>query len=126
MNEKMLQIELNKVKREIKTHGRSYEVKRTILNNYGEDTDEKQSITEVQGLFHTEKGYITKSVSDGSKTHSKGQPKLMIAYDDSVLIKNGDTIQINENIYKIIEKNNIQEFNIVCDISMELMLNGNN
>lgn len=87
MNEKMLQIELNKVKREIKTHGRSYEVKRTILNNYGEDTDEQQSITEVQGLLHTEKGYITKSVSDGSKTHSKGQPKLMVAYDDSVLIK---------------------------------------
>lgn len=126
MNEKMLQIELNKVKREIKTHGRSYEVKRTILNKYGEDTDEQQSITEVQGLLHTEKGYITKSVSDGSKTHSKGQPKLMVAYDDSVLIKNGDTIQINENIYKVIEKNNIQEFNIVCDISMELVLNGNN
>lgn len=126
MNEKMLQIELNKVKREIKTHGRSYEVKRTILNNYGEDTDEQQSITEVQGLLHTEKGYITKSVSDGSKTHSKGQPKLMVVYDDSVLIKNGDTIQINENIYKVIEKNNIQEFNIVCDISMELVLNGNN
>ena len=126
MNEKMLQIELNKVKREIKTHGRSYEVKRTILNNYGEDTDEQQSITEVQGLFHTQKGYITVSVSDGSKTHSKGQPKLMVAYDDSVLIKNGDTIQINENTYKIIEKNNIQEFNIVCDISMELVLNGNN
>lgn len=126
MNEKMLQIELNKVKREIKTHGRSYEVKRTILNNYGEDTDEQQSITEVQGLFHTQKGYITKSVSDGSKTHSKGQSKLMVAYDDSVLIKNGDTIQINENTYKIIEKNNIQEFNIVCDISMELVLNGNN
>lgn len=126
MNEKMLQIELNKVKREIKTHGRSYEVKRTILNNYGEDTDEQQSITEVQGLFHTEKGYITKSVSDGSKTHSKGQPKLMVAYDDSVLIKNGDMIQINENVYKVIEKNNTQEFNIVCDISMELMLDGNN
>lgn len=126
MNEKMLQIELNKVKREIKTHGRSYEVKRTILNNYGEDTDEQRSITEVQGLFHTEKGYITKSVSDGSKTHSKGQQKLMVAYDDSVLIKNGDMIQINENTYKIIEKNNIQEFNIVCDISMELVLNGNN
>ena len=61
MNEKMLQIELNKVKREIKTHGRSYEVKRTILNNYGEDTDGQRSITEVQGLFHTEKGYITKA-----------------------------------------------------------------
>ena len=126
MNEKMLQIELNKVKREIKTHGRSYEVKRTLLNNYGEDTDEQQSITEVQGLFHTEKGYITKSISDGSKTHSKGQPKLMVAYDDSVLIKNEDTIQINENTYKIIEKNNIQEFNIICDMSMELVLNGNN
>ncbi len=126
MNEKMLQIELNKVKREIKTHGRSYEVKRTILNKYGEDTDEQQSITEVQGLFHTEKGYITKSISDGSKTHSKGQPKLMVSYSDSVDIKNGDLIQINENIYKVIEKNNIQEFNIVCDISMELVLNGNN
>lgn len=126
MNEKVLQIELNKVKREIKTHGRSYAVKRIVLNKYGEDTDEQEEITEIQGLFHTEKGYITKSISDGSKTHSKGQPKLMVAYDDSVLIKNDDTIQINENTYKVIEKNNIQEFNIVCDISMELVLNGNN
>ena len=126
MNEKMLQIELNKVKREIKTHGRSYVVKRTVLNNYGEDTDKQDEITEIQGLFHTEKGYVTKSISDGSKTHSKGQSKLMVAYDDSVLIKNGDMIQINENTYKVIEKNNIQEFNIVCDISMELVLNGNN
>lgn len=126
MNEKMLRIELNKVKREIKTHGRSYVVKRTVLNDYGEDTDKQEEVVEVQGLFHTEKGYITKSISDGSKTHSKGQSKLMVAYDDSVLIKNGDMIQINENIYKIIEKNNMQEFNIICDISMELVLNGNN
>lgn len=55
MNEKMLQIELNKVKREIKTHGRSYVVKRTILNSYGEDTDKQEEVVEVQGLFHTQK-----------------------------------------------------------------------
>lgn len=127
MNERMLKIELYKVSREIKVNGMQYTIYRDKTDEYGERTkEEPEEIGKIKGLFHLTKGYVTESISDGTRTYSKGQPKLMVRYDETENIKNGDFLMINGNRYNVIEKNNIQEYNIVSDISMELVLNGRN
>lgn len=120
-------MELHKVAKEISWHGTTYDLFRDKTDKYGEPTkEEPEKVATICGLFHVSKGYITENIQDGTRTHSKGQPMLLVAYEDSENIQNGDFLEINKNKYKVIEKNNIQEYNIVTDISLELVLNGRN
>lgn len=107
-------------------HGETYHINELVCDEHGKPTGEQKSIVDVRGLFHTSKGYITENISDGTKTHSKGQPLLLLKYEDSESIQNGHILEIGSNRYKVIEKNNIQMYNIVCDISLELVVNGKN
>ena len=61
-------------------------------------------------------------MSDGTETHSKGQPMLLTEHKKALNIKKNDFVFINEKMYKVIDKNNIQEYNILTDISLELMI----
>lgn len=127
MNEARMKMELHKVLREIQIHGTEYTFFRKKVDNYGEPTkEEPEQIANVKGLFHVSKGYITQNIQDGTKTHSKGQPMLMVAHENVGEIKTEDFFVINGNKYKVVEKNNIQEYNIVTDISLELVLDGSN
>ena len=127
MNEARLRMELHKVLREIQIHGTEYTFFRKKVDKYGEPTKEEPEQTgNVQGLFHVSKGYITQNIQDGTKTHSKGQPMLMVAHENTGEIKTDDFFVINGNRYKVVEKNNIQEYNIVTDISLGLVLDGRN
>lgn len=127
MNEARMKMELHKVLREIQIHGTEYTFFRKKVDKYGEPTkEEPEQIANVKGLFHVSKGYITQNIQDGTRTHSKGQQMLMVAYENTREIQTDDFLIINENTYKVVEKNNIQEYNIVTDISMELVLDGRN
>lgn len=126
MNETRLKMELHKVRREIEIHGTKYNVYRNRLDEYGEDTGQLDMIVVVDGLFHVTKGYAVENISEGTRIHSKGQPMLLCLYDGTEDIQNGDFLEINKNKYKVVEKNNIQEYGIVTDISLELMLDGRN
>lgn len=127
MNEARLKMELHKVLREIKIHGTTYTFYRDKVDQYGEPTkEEPEKVIDVDGLFHVSKGYITQNIQDGTKTHTKGQPMIMVVYEDVEEIQNGDFCVINGNTYKVVEKNNIQEYNIVSDVSLEMVINGRN
>ena len=127
MNEARMKMELHKVLREIQIHGTEHTFLRKSVDGYGEPMkEEPKQVVNIQGLFHVSKGYITQNIQDGTKTHSKGQPMLMVAYENTGEIQTDDFFVINGNTYKVVEKNNIQEYNIVTDISLELVLNGRN
>lgn len=121
-----LRCELTKVRREIETHGEEYTFFRNVLNKDGEPTGEAKQILSARGLFHVLKGYASRETSDATETHEKGQPALLCAWEDTTDIKNKDYTTINGQRYNVVAKNNIQEYNIVADISMEVFLNGNN
>ena len=126
MNEARLKMELHKVSQEIRIHGNDYNVYRKELDKYKEPTGKEIKVTQIKGLYHITKGYVTETAQDGTRTHLKGQPMLLCKHEEIKDIQNGDYIRINQNAYKVIDKNNIQEYNIITDISMELMLNGKN
>ncbi len=126
MNEARLKTELHKVSQEIKVHGNIYNVYRKELDKYKEPTGKEIQVAQIKGLYHITKGYVTETAQDGTRTHLKGQPMLLCKHEETKDIQTGDYIRINQNVYKVIDKNNIQEYNIVTDISMELMLDGKN
>lgn len=127
MNEKTLKLELNKVLREIKVHGMDYTFFKRMSDEYGEPIQDKIEVVALKkGLFHISKGFISKKVSDGTSVHGKGQPKLLMSFDDSKEINIDDFFRTSGNIYRVVEKNNIQNYDIVTDLSLELVINGNN
>ena len=126
MNEKALKRELYKILREINVNGDEYVFLRTKKDEFGEDTKGTEYIAMINGLYHISKGYATKSISDGTVTHTKGEPMLLIPFEQSEKLKNGDFFKWNQNKYVITEKNDIQNYGIVCNVSLELVLDGNN
>lgn len=118
--------ELHKVKREIQIHGDEYTVYKQKTDSYGETTSDIEEIQKVSGLFHITKGYTTQTISDGTKVRAKSQPMLMICIEGSEQIENGMFVMINDNKYNIVDKNNIQEYNMVVDLSLELVQDGRN
>lgn len=118
--------ELYKVKREIQIHGDKYTVYKQKTDKYGENTSDIEEIQKVSGLFHITKGYTTQTISDGTKVRAKSQPMLMICIEGSEQIENGMFVMINDNKYNIVDKNNIQEYNMVVDLSLELVQDGRN
>lgn len=114
------------VEREIVRNGSTYTVKRNKVDKYGEPTQEVEEVTTLRGLFHISKGFITKNTSDGSQTKTKGQPMFLALWEECKTIQNGDFVVINGNTYKITDKNNIEEYNIIADISLEVVLSDRN
>lgn len=118
--------ELHKVKREIQIYGDEYTVYKQKTDSYGETTSDIEEIQKVSGLFHITKGYTAQTISDGTRIKAKAQQMLMVCMEDSKQIENGMFIVVNNNRYNIVDKNNIQEYNIVVDLSLELVQNGRN
>lgn len=114
------------VEREIARNGSTYTVKRNKVDKYGEPTQEVEEVTTLRGLFHISKGFIIKNTSDGSQTKTKGQPMILALWEECETIQNGDFVVINGNTYKITDKNNIEEYNIIVDISLEVVLSDRN
>lgn len=114
------------VEREIVRNGSTYTVKRNKVDKYGEPTQEVEEVTTLRGLFHISKGFITKNTSDGSQIKTKGQPMILALLEECKTIQNGDFVVINGNTYKITDKNNIEEYNVIADISLEVVLSDRN
>ena len=114
------------VEREIARNGSIYTVKRNKVDKYGEPTQEVEEVTTLRGLFHISKGFVTKNTSDGSQTKTKGQPMILTLWKECETIQNGDFVVINGNTYRIVDKNNIEEYNIIVDISLEVVLDDRN
>lgn len=114
------------VEREIARNGSTYTVKRNKVDKYGEPTQEVEEVTTLRGLFHISKGFVIKNTSDGSQTKTKGQPMILALWEECETIQNGDFVVINGNTYKVTDKNNIEEYNIIADISLEVVLSGRN
>lgn len=110
----------NKVKRQIKQNGQKFIFIRYEEDEYHQVSEEEKEEICIEGLFHTTNTFVKANVSDGSVVRSKPQPMILTLFEDGSLIKINDEVQIGEENYKVIDVNNINAFNEVCDISLEL------
>lgn len=122
-----LSFEMHKVLLNINRFGCKFNFYREKLDEYGETIDDEiEYVCSLTGLFHVSKGYSTETVKDSTIVHKKGEPMILVAFNEQKDIRIGDYVKINENSYKVVDKNNIQEYNILIDISLEAVLDGRN
>lgn len=117
--------QLNKVRRLIKTQGRSALIVRPATNKFGEPNGE-EDVRTILGVFHESSSKMTyqaKTNSDGSTIRAKAAPMMLCLWEDVQDIQHTDHLVMNNNAYVIGEIKNVNESNLVADISLEEVQN---
>lgn len=118
--------EAYKIRRELKRSGTDYEFKRTEKNDFGEPTDRLKVAGKLRGLYHEQNSTIQITTGDTTQIRTKKVPMILCLYEDaaSLILQVGDIVNINSRTFKVTGVVNIQEWNIVSDISLEVIDNG--
>lgn len=120
--------EAYKIERELKRSGIDYEFKRFSLNEFGEPSEpSNDSVTVgiIKGLYHEQNSNIQITTGDTTQVRTKKIPMILCLYDDtaSLALQVGDLLEINKKQFKVTGVTNIQEWNIISDISLEVVDN---
>ena len=119
--------EAYKIKRELKRSGIDYKFKRAKTNEFGEPlSDEPDEIGQIKGLYHEQNSTISISTGDTTQFRNKKVPAILCLYEDiaSLVLQVGDIVEFNSKKYKVTGVLNIQEWNLISDISLEVIDSG--
>ena len=118
--------EAYKIKRELKRSGIEYEFKRKNKNDFGEPVGDDKVVGKLLGLYHEQNGSIHITTGDTTQVRTKKVPMILCLYDNIALLvlQVGDTVKINNKTFKVTGITNIQEWNIISDISLEVVDSG--
>lgn len=118
--------EAYKIKRELKRSGTDYEFKRAGKNEFGEPIDELNTVGMLKGLYHEQNSSVQITTGDTTQFRTKKVPMILCLYEDaaSLVLQIGDIVKINAKTLKVTGVTNIQEWNLISDISLEVVDNG--
>lgn len=116
--------EAYKLRRELKRIGKEYEFKRAKLNDFKEPTKDSVVVGKLTGLYHEQNSNVSVNTGDTTQTRTKKVPMILCLYEDAKFLKMDDTVKINSKTFKVTGVVNIQEWNIIADISLEVIDNG--
>lgn len=119
--------EAYKIKREIKRSGNEYEIYRHAKNEFGEPVSDDQYVGKFSAIYHEENSNIQITTGDTTQVRTKKIPMLLCLYDEFVEtgFEVGDFVLINDKKFEITGIVNVQEWNIIGDVSLEVFDNGN-
>lgn len=117
--------EAYKIKRELKRSGIDYEFKRSYVNDFGEPVGNPIMIGKILGLYHEQNSHVQVTTGDTTQVRTKKIPMILCLYEDAanLSLQVGDELKINNKTFKVTGVVNIQEWNIIADISLEVVDN---
>ena len=120
------QFEAYKIKRELKRSGTNYEFKRFGVNSFGEPAGESTVVGTIRGLYHEQNSNVQITTGDTTQVQTKKIPMILCLYNDaaSLVLQVGDELKINNKTLKVTGVVNIQEWNIIAGISLEVVDSG--
>lgn len=118
--------EVYKLRRELKRSGIDYAFKRKGTNEFGEPSDELTPLGTIRGLYHEENSNIQITTGDTTRVRTKKIPMILCLYEDaaSLGLRVDDQLAINGKTFKVTGIVNIQEWNLLDDISLEVFDDG--
>lgn len=124
-----IEFEAYKIAREIKKNGVQNVFYRNSVNEFGEPVENAETrltVGTLKSLYHEQSGYVQVAVADGVQYRTKKLPMLMSLYEDIkyLNLKVGDYCVINGRKYTIINILNLYNWDILCDLSLEVFDNG--
>ena len=115
------QFEAYKIRREIKRSGETYTFMRPSLNEFNEPSGDEIEVGSLRGLYHEQNSNIQLTTGDTTQIRTKKLPMILCIYDDAkaLNLQLGDKLYLNDRILKVVSLVNIQEWNIIGDLSLE-------
>lgn len=108
----------SRVAKQIKWYGEEYIFVHTGEDKYHRPVEPVKTF--VKGLYHVSTSYANKISSDGATISKKPQPMLLCLYEDANTIKVGDQASINGTTMLVTGCENVQQLNVVMQISLEV------
>ena len=118
--------EVYKIKRELKRSGIDYEFVRPVPNKFGEPSKDAEIVGMLRGLYHEQNAHISVMTGDTTQTRTKKVPSILCLYEEAapLCLVVGDRVSINGKTMKVTGIVNIQEWNLIVDVSLEVVDNG--
>lgn len=115
------QFEAYKIKREIRRSGETYTFMRPSLNEFNEPSGDETEVGSLRGLYHEQNSNVQLTTGDTTQIRTKKLPMILCIYDDAktLNLQLGDKLYLNDRILKVVSLVNIQEWNIIGDLSLE-------
>lgn len=113
----------NKIDRQIKLNGQTFVFKRYDEDEYHQVSEDLLFEYSFDGIFHTSNSYIQQNTEAGAKTFSKPQPMILTLYEFGKDVKTNDEVEINNNKYRVNTINDVNNFGVAIEISLELIGN---
>ena len=114
---------LHAVRRTIAWKGTEYQFLRPAINEYKEQVAEEDETITVNGMFYeSSASHIAITNSEAASIVTKDAPNVLSTWENAQNVKKGDKVTINEKVYSVNGVTNIQEYNLVGIISLEVVL----
>ena len=115
------QLEVYKIRREIRRSGETYTFMRPSLNEFGEPSGDETEVGSLRGLYHEQNSNVQLTTGDTTQIRTKKLPMILCIYEDAktLNLQLGDKLYLNDRILKVVSLVNIQEWNIIGDLSLE-------
>ncbi len=120
------EFEAYKIKRELKRSGIDYEFKRFGENEFGEPNSEPTLVGTVKCIYHEQNSNVSVTTGDTTQVRTKKVPMLLCLWEDIArfILQVDDVVLFNDKTFKVTGVTNIQEWNVIADISLEVVDNG--
>lgn len=115
--------ETYKLQRELKRIGKEYVFKRAELNQFKEPTSDTKEIGKLVGLYHEQNSHVNVATGETTQTRTKKIPSILCLFEDANFLEIGDITKINSKTFRVTGIVNIQEWNIIADVSLEVLDN---
>lgn len=118
---------LHRVEQQIAWRGQLFSVLRPKMNEFNEKSDEMEEVAQIKGIFHNgSANHVSIVVGDDGQVQEKETPYILTTWLIGRKLRKDDRITINNMKYKIVGINNINEYNIISDVSLEVILDVTN
>lgn len=118
--------EAYKLKRELKRSGLEFTFKRKSVNEFGEPINELVVVCSIVGIYHEENSNIEITTNETTQVRTKKIPMILCLFSEAAfdLLKIGDILEFNGKTYTLTGIVNVQEWNIIADVSLEVIDDG--
>lgn len=123
--------EAAKLRNQLRKMGNDISFFRSSKDKHGQPTgDNADYILTTICLYHEQNSNIQLTTGDTTTTRTKKIPMLLCLYsslignDGEIALRPNDMTQFNGKLYKVQGVVNVQEWNIIADISLEVVDDG--
>ena len=115
----------NKIDRQIRYNGSTYTFNRYGIDEYNQKTDEIVATIIFDGLFHEKVNHVSLAESDGARIFNVPNSFILCLYEYGKDIEIDDCVEVNDKMYRVTGKTDVNNFQVAFDISLEMVRDGN-